>query len=116
MPLPFVWFDNISAQRQDTVQFMQDMFGWRPSDIGSMTFLTSEGETKPFAAACEEMPEIAGWVPYVEVDDLQASVARARESGASILFEGVKGPAGDASFIRDPGGSVMALWKRGQDV
>lgn len=115
MQLPFIWFDNVSAQRQQTVQFLQDMFEWQPSDIGSMTLLTGEGADQPFAAVCDEMSGIVGWVPYVEVDDLQASVARASKSGASILFEDVKGPAGDASFIRDPGGSVMALWKRGQD-
>ena len=48
-----------------------------------------------------------------EVDDLSAATARARENGASVIAENVAGPAGDASSIRDPGGSPIALWKRG---
>jgi predicted enzyme related to lactoylglutathione lyase len=51
-------------------------------------------------------------VPYLEVDDLPATVKNARNHGAEIIAENLKGPAGDASFIRDPGGSPLALWKR----
>lgn len=114
MPSPFVWFDNMTSQRSETTQFLQDMFGWQPQDIGPMTFLTQEGAELPFAASCETFEGISGWVPYIEVEDLPAAVDAARQNGAHVIAENVKGPAGDASFIRDPGGSALALWKRGQ--
>lgn len=113
MPSPFVWFDNMTAHSAETVQFLQDMFGWQAKDIGTMTFLTEGGSDMPFASACDTVQGISGWVPYIEVDDLPAAVDRARQNGASIIAEDVKGPAGDASFLRDPGGSALALWKRG---
>lgn len=113
MPAPFVWYDNMTARPQDATQFLETMFGWQPNDIGTMTFLTKDGDDMPFAATCDEFQGISGWVPYFEVDDLPAATARARENGASVIAENVAGPAGDASFIRDPGGSPMALWKRG---
>ncbi len=113
MPAPFVWFDNMTAQSQDTTQFLNAMFRWQPKDLGPMTFLTEEGGNMPFATICAELDGITGWVPYIEVDDLPAATARARANCASVIAEDVKGPAGDASFIRDPGGSPMALWKRG---
>ncbi len=114
MPAPFVWYDNMTARPQETTAFLQSMFGWQPKDIGAMTFLSESGVDMPFAAICNEMEGITGWVPYFEVDDLEAATDRARENGAHVMAENVKGPAGDASFIRDPGGSPMALWTRGQ--
>ncbi|WP_299555256.1 VOC family protein [uncultured Tateyamaria sp.] len=116
MAPPFVWFDNMTPTRQDTTDFLQEMFGWQPQDIGPMTFLTAEGADTPFAATCDMLKDIDGWVPYIEVDDLSAALARARRNGASVIAEDVRGPAGDASFIRDPGGSAMALWKRADGV
>ncbi|MEO1680743.1 MAG: VOC family protein [Pseudomonadota bacterium] len=114
MPAPFVWFDNMTAQPQGATQFLHAMFGWQPRDIGAMTFLTEDGQDMPFAATCKALNGITGWVPYIEVDDLPAATARALEHGATVIAENVKGPAGDASFVRDPGGSAMALWKRDQ--
>jgi len=116
MTSPFVWFDNMTRTRRETTQFLQDMFGWAPNDIGPMTFLTVQNADRPFAATCDVLEDVEGWVPYVEVNDLPAAVMQARTHGATVIAEDVKGPAGDASFIRDPGGSAMALWKRAEGM
>ncbi len=116
MTSPFVWFDNMTKTRSETTQFLQGMFDWNPNDIGPMTFLTAQGADRPFAASCDVFEGIEGWVPYVEVDDLPAAVMRARAQGATVIAEDFKGPAGDASFIRDPGGSALALWKRAEGM
>jgi predicted enzyme related to lactoylglutathione lyase len=112
MASPFVWFDNLGGKRSATNSFLQNAFGWAPNDIGPMTFWTAEGQEQPFAATADTMDGVSGWVPYVEVDDLPTAVRNAQEHGAEIIAENVKGPAGDASFIRDPGGAPLALWKR----
>lgn len=82
------------------------------NDIGPMTFLTADEHDKPFAATVDAMESVSGWVPYFEVDDLPAAVENAQKHGAEIIAENLKGLAGDASFIRDPGGALLALWKR----
>lgn len=112
MPSPFVWFDNVGGNRSATTDFLTDAFGWVANDIGPMTFLTAQGQDRPFSATCDALDGVSGWVPYLEVDDLPAAVANACKCGAEVVAENLKGPAGDASFIRDPGGSPMALWKR----
>ncbi|MFY0680387.1 MAG: hypothetical protein JXR13_07425 [Thalassovita sp.] len=112
MPSPFVWFDNIGEKRSETTEFMTNAFGWAPKDIGPLTFLTQDGQDMPFAATADAMEGVSGWVPYIEVDDLSAAVENACKHGAEIIAENFKGPAGDASFIRDPGGAPLALWKR----
>ena len=79
-----------------------------------MTFLSAEESSMPFAATCDEFEGMKGWVPYIEVDDLEASTARAIDNGASLVVANVEGPAGTATFIRDPGGAPLAIWKRGE--
>ncbi|NIZ59521.1 hypothetical protein DL239_00865 [Sedimentitalea sp. CY04] len=111
MPSPFVWFDNIGAKRDETTDFLDKTFGWSANNIGPMTFLTDEGEL-PFAATCDGMDDVRGWVPYVEVDELAPAVAKAASNGATIIAENLTGPAGIATFLKDPGGAPLALWKR----
>jgi predicted enzyme related to lactoylglutathione lyase len=111
MTAPFAWFDNIGTDRSRTTEFLSKTVDWASNDIGPMTFLT-KGEAMPFAATCDAMPGISGWVPYVEVDALPEAVARAEANGAVIVAENLKGPAGVATFITDPGGAPLALWKR----
>lgn len=116
MSSPFVWFDNIGSARPATATFLSDTFGWAPNDIGPMTLLTPEGAQMPFAATADAMDGVSGWVPYVEVDDLAAGVEKARANGATIIAENLQGPAGVATFIRDPGGAALAIWKRGETM
>ena len=112
MPSPFVWFDNIGAERAATTDFLKNAFGWAPKDIGPMTFLTADGAEMPFSATCDAMDGMSGWVPYLEVQDLPAAVENARKHGAEVIAEDMEGPAGVATFIRDPGGAPLAIWKR----
>ncbi len=115
MPTPFVWFDNIGSNRDETASFLGKAFGWSENNIGPMTFLTGDGEL-PFAAACDAMKDISGWVPYIEVDDLEAEVAKVSALGANVVAANLDGPAGTATFLTDPGGAPIALWKRGQNM
>lgn len=115
MATPFVWFDNIGVDRTKTTQFLTETFGWSAKDIGPMTFLT-KGDGMPFAATCDAFQGVSGWVPYVEVEVLADAVAEAKSNGATIIAEDLQGPAGVATFITDPGGAPMALWKRGEGM
>ncbi len=68
------------------------------------------------AAACDAMPGVTGWVPYVEANDLATAVAEARSNGASILAESMEGLARVVTIVTDPGGAPLALWKRAEGV
>jgi len=118
MAAPFVWFDNIGPDRTRTTDFLTRTFGWTDKDIGPMTFLTdgASPDGLPFSATCDAMAGVRGWVPYIEVDDLEAETKAAKANGATVIAENQKGPAGTASFITDPGGAPLALWKRGEGM
>lgn len=115
MTAPFAWFDNVGSDRSKTTQFLSKTFGWASNDIGPMTFL-SAGEEVPFAATCDAMDGISGWVPYIEVCSLDEVVNAAKENGAEVVAENMNGPAGVATFVKDPGGAPLALWKRAEGM
>lgn len=52
-----------------------------------------------------------GWIPYVEVDDVDAATDRAWELGAAVLLGPREGPAGWRSVIADPAGGEVGLWR-----
>ena len=53
----------------------------------------------------------AGWLPYVEVERIDAATHRARRLGASVLLGPREGPAGWRSIVSTPAGGEIALWQ-----
>jgi len=51
------------------------------------------------------------WLPYVEVDRVDETTARAGELGASVLIEPREGPAGWRSVVTAPECGEIAFWQ-----
>ena len=51
------------------------------------------------------------WLPYVEVEEIEAMTERARRLGASVLLEPREGPAGWRSVLASCEGGEIALWQ-----
>jgi uncharacterized protein len=51
------------------------------------------------------------WLPYVEVDQIEAAIKHARQLGASVLLAPREGPAGWRSVISAPQCGELALWQ-----
>jgi predicted enzyme related to lactoylglutathione lyase len=107
----FVWFHNNSKNPSDSVSFYQDLLGWQSAD-GPPGMTMFAGENGPFAAVAEQSGKVSGWVPYVQVESVDSATAKATKLGAEVMQEKTKGPAGDYSVIRDPGGATLALWQK----
>lgn len=108
----FVWFHNNSGDARKTVDFYHDLLEWSvsaPPD-GSLLMATAAG---PFASAASHGPAESGWVPFVQVPDVDTATRRATELGGAVLQPRQSGPMGDFSVVRDPGGATFALWQRG---
>jgi uncharacterized protein len=54
----------------------------------------------------------AGWLPYAEVERIEAATDRARDLGASVLLGPREGPAGWRSVVWTPAGGEIALWQQ----
>lgn len=107
----FVWFHNHSTNSNDAKSFYEKLLGWKPSD-GPPGMTLFGGSKGPFAALGAVQSEVTGWLPYVQVDDVDAATQKAVKLGAKLVSPKAKGPAGDFSVVRDPGGATLALWQK----
>jgi predicted enzyme related to lactoylglutathione lyase len=112
MSSPFVWFHHNGVHPGETSTFLESLLRFRSSPgPGGMT-LVAAGDA-PFAAlGGDRLGESAEWIPFVAVDDVDAATQRALGLGASLVREKRRGPAGDFTVVRDPGGAALALWKQ----
>lgn len=114
MSSPFVWFHNNGKDPQRTKAFLESLLAIQSSPgPGGMTMLTA-GDA-PFAALGSEEDRYGDrdeWIPFVAVEDVDAATKRAVGLGASMVREKRRGPAGEFTVIRDPGGAALALWKK----
>jgi predicted enzyme related to lactoylglutathione lyase len=93
--------------------FYACLLGWRPDRVvtsaGTYLTMTAEGDLGAGIVECRSPRPI--WLPYVEVDDIDGSTARATELGAAVLLGPREGPAGYRSVIRRAGAGELALWQ-----
>jgi hypothetical protein len=107
----FVWFHNSSDNPSDSSTFYEKLLGWTASEgPGGMTMLA--GDSGPFAGVAQKDSGATGWIPYAQVDDVDAATKKAQQLGATILNTKTRGPAGEFTVVRDPGGAAIALWQK----
>jgi len=108
----FVWFHHSSNKPADSVGFYRSLLGWAPTD-GPPGMTMFAGEAGPFAGV-GDAPEadIVGWLPYVQVDHVDTATQKAESLGATLVKPKTRGPAGEYTIVRDPGGAAIALWQK----
>jgi predicted enzyme related to lactoylglutathione lyase len=113
MPAKFVWFDLGAEDTGAVRKFYAELLGWPISTAegaGPYREWIMDGD-QPWAGVVEADDATAGrWVPYVQVDDLDAATEQATALGATVVQEKSVGPAGTALTIADPGGALLSLW------
>jgi predicted enzyme related to lactoylglutathione lyase len=94
--------------------FYAQLCGWRPEQIvtrsGSYHALELGGGFGGGIVECGARRPL--WLPYVEVDQIDATTDRARRLGASVLLGPREGPAGWRSVVATPEGGEIAFWQR----
>ena len=93
--------------------FYSRLLRWRPQriDAGEGSYLALElgGSLGGGIVECGTKRPL--WVPYVEVDRIDAVTERACRLGASVLLEPREGPAGWRSVVTAPEGGEIAFWQ-----
>jgi predicted enzyme related to lactoylglutathione lyase len=111
----FSWIDLGTPDVAGAKAFYAGLFGWEmaevPADRGTYTMCRLRG--RDVAGIREHAGgEGAGWSSSVTVGDLDQTVARARELGATVLAEPFDvRDAGRTAVLRDPSGAVVSLWR-----
>ena len=118
MANPFVHVELNTSDLAKAKQFYGSLFGWKLEDMpmpgggGSYTMISVGEGTGGGMMSMLPPGTPPHWLAYVGVDDVQASTARAKQLGATVLQDVMKvGDYGTMSVIKDPTGAVIAMWQ-----
>ncbi len=116
MANPFVHVELNTTDLDQAKQFYQQLFDWRLQEMPMAQgayFLIEVGEGTGGGMMTHPMPGAPStWLPYVQVDDIEAATQKALSLGATQVKEVT--PVSDMgwfSIISDPTGAVLGLWQ-----
>jgi predicted enzyme related to lactoylglutathione lyase len=113
MGAPVVHLELHTGDLPRASAFYSQLCGWRPEQIeirsGSYHALGIGGGFGGGIVECGTRRAL--WLPYVEVDRIDAATDRARTLGARVLLGPREGPAGWRSVVVTPEGGEIALWQ-----
>ena len=118
-PHVFVWYELMSKAPEGSAAFYTALNDWGTvAWDGGMPYTMFTHKEAPFAGIMQLPQEAqdAGapshWLGYVNVDDVDACIARAVELGASVLVPGTDiETVGRFGVFKDPQGAVLAVYK-----
>jgi hypothetical protein len=111
----FLWLDLLARDPKKAAEFYRGLAGYdvavkdTPSR-GTRTVLKSGGITRAVVIALPKELATPGWLPFVQVDDVAATVRRATANGGKIVF--APRPdyfGGQVAVIADPQGAVVGI-------
>jgi len=113
MGLPIVHLELHTHDLDRASAFYGRLLRWRTERIevhsGSYHALAFGGPLDGGVVECGATH--ATWLPYVEVEEIEAITDWGRRLGASVLLEPREGPAGWRSVLATSEGGEIALWQ-----
>jgi uncharacterized protein len=113
----FSWNELMTRDAAASAKFYTALFGWSREEMDMQGYTYSMFKSGDRAVCgmfmlppeAESMPGM--WMPYVTVEDLEASVARAKELGATVHKDITTIPVGRFAILADPQGAIIGLWQ-----
>lgn len=117
MPNPFAHIELTTDNLKAAQKFYGKVFAWNLKDMPGMNYtMIDVGSGTGGGMQMKPMPEApTGWMPYVQVDDVKATVAKAVKAGANAIlpFQEI-GEMGAIGVFADPNGAVIGVWETKQ--
>jgi uncharacterized protein len=115
MPNPVIHFEVIGKDGPALQRFYGDLFGWTINADNPMNYGIVDNGGQGINGGIGPAPEGgSGHVTfYVEVEDVQASLDKAKELGGSSIFGPTEVPGGGPTIalFNDPEGHLVGLVK-----
>ncbi len=113
------WVDLWTSDVDRSRRFYSELFGWeaqQPSpEHGGYFMFTRQGV--PVAGAMGDMGEMRAnntWKPYLAADDIDRTLQRAAEHGATVNAPAMTvADLGSQAVIADPSGAEIGIWQPG---
>lgn len=114
------WVDLFTSDGRKSKAFYAELFGW--------TVLEGGTEFDGYASFANDGLLVAGvmagntpgsgqpdsWSTYLSTDDLNVTVAKAIQHGATVLSPAMQvGDLGSMALLTDPGGAAVGAWQAG---
>jgi predicted enzyme related to lactoylglutathione lyase len=109
---PVVHFEIGCDDSSRSQRFFSQLFGWQIQMQGPAAVIntgTSDGIPGHISTLGHEPRHYV--TIYVQVDDIDAYLAKAESLGGKKLVPPVKIPTGTFAWFSDPDGNIIALWK-----
>ena len=113
------WIDLMTSDPDKTAAFYTALFGWTVDDpgpdYGGYKILQRGSDDENGVGglmANQDSSQPTSWHPYVAVEDVDATLAKAKELGGSVVLEAMDVPnVGRIAVIQDPTGAVLGVIK-----
>jgi len=115
---PVMWFEVASRDREGMKGFYGGMFDWRMNDMEAMPYTGVETGGEGIPGGIGSAPEgNDGHVTfYVEVEDVEAGLAKAESLGGTRVMGPMDIPSGKIGLFADPEGHVIGLMNMSGDL
>ena len=106
--------DDVGAAKK----FYKKLFDWKLTDMpmgpGSVYTMIAPGKGPGGGMQAQPMPEApVTWLPYVEVDSVPRSLAKAEKNGAKVILPTMDiGKNGIIGIFVDPAGAALGVWAK----
>ncbi len=111
------WVDLLSSDPDRAAAFYGQVLGWDAEDAGEQFghYVRFSSDGHGVAGMMRNSPEMGSpdvWTTYISTDDIDATVAKATEAGATVMAPAMEvGDLGSMAVIVDPVGAVLGLWQ-----
>jgi predicted enzyme related to lactoylglutathione lyase len=117
-PVSLSWNELNTRDVEAAKPFYNAIFGWdadtaKMGDIEYTTWQLNGNPVGGMIAMSDQIPDQvpAHWLAYFAVTDCDATLAKARASGANVMFGPTDTPAGRFAVLADPHGAVFGVIK-----
>jgi uncharacterized protein len=110
MPHPVVHFEIGCKDSEKTQKFYAKLFDWKIAQQGPAAMIDAGGGPTGHISALGHEPHHYT-IFYVEVEDVQAYLDKAKNLGGKTLVPPVDIPTGTFAWMQDPEGNTVGLWK-----
>lgn len=113
MPNPFAHIELNTDDVAKAKKFYKTLFDWKLAPMGPDYTMIDVGKGGTGGGMQKKpMPKVPTlWLPYVQVDDVKKTVAKARKLGATIQVDYMDiGEMGAIGVFVDPSGATLGVW------
>ena len=98
-------------------KFYKSVFSWKLTDVKGMPYTMIDVGTGVGGGIQKvQMPgQPTAWMPYVQVDDVKKSLAKAKKAGGKVVLDFQSlGEMGAIGVFLDPSGAALGVWEAGK--